>query len=212
MLFLASAGVTSPVSGSQPKVLLVPRGTLLLWLSTSSPALLSALGISRAFRVPSSGCCCRLGLLHLSPLHLMFVHHNHVRLVSHHQFAGLHLEVPQDLGLVIFHHLRRCLPFWLKGFQPILGTDVPVPYMPATWLGRSMCALPTSILQPAVMRWIVSGRLHTVCIWCPGWGGRQLATKLQLTNAGMTADNNHQLCECVNWQSYNIVPPSWRYE
>ena len=59
---------------------------------------------------------------------LMFVLHSYVRSVGHHQFAGLHLEVPQDLALVIFDHLRRCLPFWPKGFQPILGTAVPLPY------------------------------------------------------------------------------------
>lgn len=74
---------------------------------------------------------------------LLFVNQHNVWLVSHHQLVSLYLEAPQDLGLVILNHLRRCLPYSVQMF---LYT------MPATWLWRSMYAVPACIIHPAIMR------------------------------------------------------------
>lgn len=103
MLFLESVGATLPVLLSQ--VLLLPLLTLHSFSSSSfSPRYFSSFS-------------CSLGTwdwdcyTYQHCLLLMFVLHNLVQLVRHHQFVSLYLEVPHDLGLVILHYFRRCLPF-----------------------------------------------------------------------------------------------------
>lgn len=153
------------------------------WLSTSSPALLST-----PRYLTSVLCTSFRMLLSLWIVTSTFFWCLLVCLWKSHRI--LNWSFSTTFGGVSHFDLRASSPFSAQLFlYP----------MPATWSGRSMCALPASILQPAVMCRIVLGRLRTACIWGPVCCGRQLGTKLQLTNAGRAADNNHHLCEFVNW-------------
>ena len=60
------------------------------------------------------------GHIHHHCCPLMFIHHHCVRLISHHQFVSLHLEVPQDLDPLILNHLWRCFPSWPWDLRSIL--------------------------------------------------------------------------------------------
>ena len=65
------------------------------------PALPSALGISSTFRVPFSDVAVAWN---------DHIHHHYLRLISHHQFVSLDLEVLRYLDLLILNHVWTCLP------------------------------------------------------------------------------------------------------